>query len=283
MYILADADMNHLIKNHPSASRCLELEVERCGCPLFAAIANGNHHATHACLNALESARNFQNPLRISDQRAQARYPSKHDFAYSTDRGPFFSAVALGGEALVTHLASLGCFEPDVTDKEGRTPLCWATQYGWVNVVRLLLLNTKPPFIDIKDKDGHSALYTAVERKDRSIIELLLKADANVNAQGGVHGNPLHVAARGGTVEIVTMLLDAGADVNSKSDFYGNALHAATYGGHKKVVTLLLDRGADIKAQGPWGTVYMAALRHGHEDVHAILRKFQAQKQAGWA
>jgi ankyrin repeat protein len=286
-YILAELNMASLIKIHPGAGYCLDIETEHYGCPLFAAIANGSHQATRSFLEAMESTENSENTssglssdyLSLSD----VRYPPKHNFAYSKARGLFWCAAALGGEALVTHLATLKRFDAASTDMEGRTPLWWATRYGWGKAAKLLLDNTKTSIIDIQDKDAYSPLHIAVQRMNRSMLKLLIESGANVNVQGGFYGHPLLAAARGGVVEIVTMLLDAGADVNATSNSYGNALHAAAYGGHKKVVALLLDRGADIKAQGPWGTVYMAALRRGHEEVNTLLRKFQARKQAGWA
>jgi ankyrin repeat protein len=286
-YILAELDMASLIKIHPAASYCLDIETERYGCPLFAAIANGSHQATGSFIEAMESTEILKNPFfklsRDDLSSNNVRYHSQHNFAYSSAKGLFWCAAALGGEALVTHLARLNRFDTASTDMEGRTPLWWATRYGWEKAAKLLLDNTKATIIDIQDKDAYSPLHIAVQRMNRSMLELLIKCGANVNVQGGFYGHPLLAAARGGNIEIVTMLLDAGADGNSTSDSYGNALHAAAYGGHKKVVTLLLDRGADIKAQGPWGTVYMAALRRGHEDVNTLLRKFQARKQAGWA
>jgi ankyrin repeat protein len=278
LYILAELDMSNLIKIHISASRCLEMEAGRYGCPLFAAIANGSIDATQACLDAIESIWASPDHPSESNRTVQSQrlrqYPSKHDFAYDNARGLFFAATALGGEQLVVHLASLGSFQADTRDAEGRTPLWWASRYGWEEVIRLLLVNTTAPSLDIQDKDGNSALYVAVERNNQSIIQLLLNAGANVNAQGGVYGNLLHIAARTGVVEVVKLLLDAGADINATADLYGNALHAAAYGGHKTVVELLVDRGADINAHGPWGSVLMAASkRRHHEDVAKLLRE----------
>jgi ankyrin repeat protein len=43
---------------------------------------------------------------------------------------------------------------------------------------------------------------------------------------------------------VVQMLMDAGADVNAQVGFYGNALQAASAEGHEKVVQMLVDAGA---------------------------------------
>jgi hypothetical protein len=81
-------------------------------------------------------------------------------------------------------------------------------------------------------------------------LELLLSKGADVNAQGGQHGNALQAASLGGHDKVVELLLSKGADVNAQGGQYGNALQAASLGGHDKVVELLLSKGADVNAQG---------------------------------
>ena len=48
---------------------------------------------------------------------------------------------------------------------------------------------------------------------------------------------------------MVQILIDARADVNAQGGYYGNALQAASFEGHKKVVQMLMDAGADVNAQ----------------------------------
>lgn len=60
------------------------------------------------------------------------------------------------------------------------------------------------------------------------VAQALLAAGAQVNAQGGYHGNALQAAARNGQVCLVQMLLNAGVDGNARGGIYGDALTAAT-------------------------------------------------------
>jgi ankyrin repeat protein len=78
---------------------------------------------------------------------------------------------------------------------------------------------------------------------------MLISASADVNARGK-YGNALYAASWGGHDKVVEMLMDAGADVNAQGGFCGNTLQAASWGGHDKVVEMLVSAGADVNAQG---------------------------------
>ena len=95
-----------------------------------------------------------------------------------------------------------------------------------------------------------SALYYAALGGLVNAVKCLLSRGADVNAQGGQHGNPLQAASFSGLKQVVKLLLDKGADVNAQGGNDGNALQAAAVIGHEQVVKLLLDKGADVNAQG---------------------------------
>ena len=46
-----------------------------------------------------------------------------------------------------------------------------------------------------------------------------------------------------GHEKVVQMLIDAGADMNAQGGQYGESLQAASMGGHDKVVQMLIDAG----------------------------------------
>ena len=52
---------------------------------------------------------------------------------------------------------------------------------------------------------------------------------------------------------LVDLLLDAGADVNAQRRDGGTALHTAGYRGHLRVIRRLVERGADPKILAKWG------------------------------
>jgi ankyrin repeat protein len=71
----------------------------------------------------------------------------------------------------------------------------------------------------------------------------LLRNGADVNAQGGRHGNALRAASIGGHESVVRLLLDKGADIKAQTELCGDDLHAAILEGHEAVVELLLEKG----------------------------------------
>lgn len=108
------------------------------------------------------------------------------------------------------------------------------------------------------NRDGFSPLFWASRYGFCAGVKLLLEAKADIEERT-VYGDAtaLHEAAQAGRPDVVAALLDKGADINAKSDRKNNEqpdycnktpLHLAAEGGHSRVVRLLLERGADINA-----------------------------------
>ena len=114
--------------------------------------------------------------------------------------------------------------------------------------------------------------YASLFGLNEIVSLLILKAGADVNAEGGRYGNALQAASAQGHDKIVALLLDKGADVNAEGEVYGNALQAASAAGHDKIVALLLDKGADVNAKGgDYGNALQAASGRGHDKIVALL------------
>jgi ankyrin repeat protein len=75
------------------------------------------------------------------------------------------------------------------------------------------------------------------------VVQLLVDAGADVNAQGGQYGSALQAAALGGHEQVAQMLA---VDTEAIVRLFGTPLEAASLRGRKKVVRMLVDAGAQI-------------------------------------
>lgn len=134
-------------------------------------------------------------------------------------------------------LGSLCCQAEAIHDavKKGDLPM----------VTRLLTDDhTQVNAVDSTGFDSETPLYYAVKQNNLPMVELLIRAGANVNATTKLYQYaPLHQAK---SVPIVTALLEAGANVNIRDDANMTPLMRAT---SLDVARTLIDRGADVNAK----------------------------------
>jgi hypothetical protein len=113
-----------------------------------------------------------------------------------------------------------------------------------------------------------TALRLAVSLGHQEIVQILLDAGADVNAQSLYFGStPLWIAAGEGHLEIVRTLLDAGADVNAQNDGGTTALSNAASEAQRDIVRMLLDAGADVDK----GEALIRAAWDGHQKIVRTL------------
>ncbi|OXV05179.1 hypothetical protein Egran_07053 [Elaphomyces granulatus] len=120
-----------------------------------------------------------------------------------------------------------------------------------------------------------SVLHTAVAWWKQSMLPLLIRYGADVNASGA---NPagqtaLHIAAQYGNEDALRELIRAGADVSTTYANGKTALHVAAAYGRINTASILLDQGLDIMAK--FGCritpVAMAATNNMDEMVRFLL------------
>ncbi|MCB9245691.1 MAG: ankyrin repeat domain-containing protein [Flavobacteriales bacterium] len=78
------------------------------------------------------------------------------------------------------------------------------------------------------------------------IMELLIKAGADVNASNVVGTTPLIMAAYFNKVDLMRMLIDAGADISKKEKTGVSPMSYAARNGNMEAMDLLLEKGVDI-------------------------------------
>jgi len=129
-------------------------------------------------------------------------------------------------------------------------------------------------------------IFKACEAGDVGTVRGLLGADATLaNAREAGSVRPLHVAATEGHAEVVDLLVKAGANVNAANQWGVTPIYLAAAWGRKEVVALLIARGADIHVKEQNGeTPLQAATRKGHEGVMELLKGTgaTAKRRASW-
>ncbi|XP_037448681.1 ankyrin-1-like [Triticum dicoccoides] len=119
-------------------------------------------------------------------------------------------AATRGSLRVCRYLVEELLIDVDLVDKEGRTPLLFATYHSGGTAEYLLDHGADQ---DKANNDGVSLLHYAAESGNCEMLELLLAKGAYVDSVAP-HGTPLHGAAGEGQYGAVKILLDHNADYN---------------------------------------------------------------------
>ncbi|WP_353273625.1 ankyrin repeat domain-containing protein [Wolbachia endosymbiont (group A) of Agelastica alni] len=123
----------------------------------------------------------------------------------------------------------------------------------------------------------------AAKHGDIEIVNALIKAGANVNAENKDKWTPLHFAAAWGHKDVLEVLLTAGANVNAENKNKWTPLYLAAVRGHKDVLEVLLTAGANVNAQDENGKTplyYACSTRYYNKDIVKVLLQNGAKVDA---
>ncbi|XP_071944173.1 ankyrin repeat domain-containing protein 49-like [Antedon mediterranea] len=116
----------------------------------------------------------------------------------------------------------------------------WAAENNELDIIKEIL-NNEVSLISCCDEDGYTPLHRACYNGHLSMVNYLLKYNANVRARTLDGWEPLHCASRWGQASVAGILLENGASINSQTNGGQTALHlAASNREAKEVLELLL-------------------------------------------
>ena len=140
--------------------------------------------------------------------------------------------------------------------------------------------NAKDIFRDTEHANyGTTALMYSAEEAHVEIVELLLKAGADINAKDNAESTALIQVADVWNFGVVKHLIDAGADVNAKNWLGDTALIRAVFFNRTMNVEWLLEAGADVNAKNEDGkTALMYAKENGNEKIVSLLKSYGAKE-----
>lgn len=130
---------------------------------------------------------------------------------------PLALACQYGLKAIAQLLLERGA-DPNACGKDNMPPLMIACLAGHIDIVYLLLANTRTD-VNKPGKDNETILFLAVIRNNLNLVIKLCKLGATVNTVRNDKSTPLLFAAQEGNHDIVQVLLDNGADMSiARSD-----------------------------------------------------------------
>ncbi|XP_066977971.1 ankyrin repeat domain-containing protein 29-like isoform X3 [Macrobrachium rosenbergii] len=151
-----------------------------------------------------------------------------------------------GNKEVVDMLLGRGA-NVDAAIYNGYTPILIATEKGFSSIVKALLDKGANPNAESL-KTGFFPLYFAAKMGNVVMVNLLLKAKADVNYQT-LNGETALIAATAWDREtIVNILLGASADPNIVDNLKTGALHRAAYYGYVPILKKLVEKKANVSA-----------------------------------
>src|SRR6267154_4333820 len=170
-----------------------------------------------------------------------AKYPQDVNANGGYYMSPLIAALA-GEHFQMADLLRHNSADPHVHGKYEAIPLHSAAFVGNLEVVQKLIEYDAD--IEVRDEDGWTPLYMVSGRslhsKDGSVLRLLLKRGADVNARAMDGSIPLHRASVNGVLEVVRLLLEHGADVTAAN---GDGKTALQVVGKTAYGEMMVDQG----------------------------------------
>ncbi|CAD5233023.1 unnamed protein product [Bursaphelenchus xylophilus] len=164
----------------------------------------------------------------------------------------------------------------DGKDKNGDTPLFYASTFGHYDCAEMLLKNDADP--NHVDKRLRTAAHCAAAKGQMRILKLLRQFGTSFDMQNYRGDLPFHEAVQTGNKEIVEWILELQPQNVNVPNFYGRtALHLAAANGDLDLVKLLVQRDAEINNlmiyKKKMATAKDLADQRSHQDVVDYLSR----------
>lgn len=198
------------------------------------------------------------------------------------------SAMQLAAEVAHTEILSLlldAGANADSPNPEGQTALMLVARTGNIDAARLLIKHGAT--IDTREQWGQqTALMWASARRHPAMMELLIKAGANINAVSAVRDYNSHVTAEGRAKRLdsggltplmyavrenckacVELLIQQGVELDLPDPDGVSPLLLAVLNSHWDIADLLIEAGADINQWDMFGQAPLFAAAGNREDA----------------
>ena len=183
-----------------------------------------------------------------------------------------FIAACKAGELETVRDSLTQGADPNAVDQYGWPPVVGAAFYGHVAVCQVLI--NADANLEARAPDGATPLCIAAQQGNAELAALLLAHRAAVDAPRPKYGDtPLCIAAQQGNAEVAALLLKHGAAVDAADNNGQTPLSMAAQLGHPELVALLVDNGADVHRVNSLGAnaVWLGAFSGNAGVVRTLL------------
>jgi ankyrin repeat protein len=225
-----------------------------------------------------------------------AQYPDAEIFelllingadSLATDKNgvsPWAMAIKAGNEELVNLLIAV---VPEnlnhlISTGTGRPlkPIAYAIECHNKSLVNLLL--DREAEIEGMDGAGNTPLMTALQVKDLEIATILINKGADILATNERNETPLVIAVKTGSDEIFNFILEKQPEIETKTVDNETALLIATRMGKLTMVKALLEKGADpMSDYEPGASPLDVARAAKHTGIMKLLYDARATRKTG--
>ena len=185
------------------------------------------------------------------------------------------AAVGLPGYRMENELSnSVQCYDIDIADRYGWTPLFWAVSRDDFEAAEMLI--SRGADCNRLNDLEHPPLTYAVMASKRC-VDLLLAAKADFGALGKLRTTPLHYVAfsNPGTeaLEIIESLVTTGIDLDAQDVSGDTALNTALEMNQPDIANYLIEKGANIKIRNNQGdnALCWATISNCHSTIELLL------------
>ncbi|KAG4253719.1 hypothetical protein FPRO03_07679 [Fusarium proliferatum] len=253
LYLLAEYGFGSLIDSHRGSQSCFDIEDERYGVPILAAMATGSRRTVWGLLKretreepTTSRLYSLCNEYEIAKKK---EYEIGRNFKFSGKRGLIYY-ILQDDEPIVASIAialSKAHTQRDFRPPKGETLLSVALKHSHdvSSTFRFLLGNGVD--IETKDELGRTPLCCAAANGNTAAVAFLLGKGANVQ-YASICVQPLMYAAAKGNEDCMRVMISSGASVAAADERgYTALLYAACSSSNSRdKVKLLIDYRADV-------------------------------------
>ena len=204
-------------------------------------------------LEVLVDINNRTPPVRVeaTNRRSSSNVLQKRP-PQEPEEGLLHKAVADGKTSHVKLLLIKGGEDLEVLNKKGETALYRAVSRGDKTIVQLLLDYDANPLARPEGSDP--PLHLAVQNDRKTILKMLLgKSRVGIEEANTKGETPLYIACRKRYNSCIEVLLDNGANPNARPVGQESMLNMTVNVDHKSIAKLLLQRQVDVEERNKNG------------------------------